>query len=221
MNYIYDVVLNLNKNNIYEFYEWKDEDNPEFILKIPMYKVDKDTFLNIKYDDIIINKKFLDVIEDKTETYSPNSISIIRYACIFVCDENVIAVEFDSDGNNYMKSNLSIEEQQEIIDASKSIKYSIIEYKIKKQSKGDKKYVTRKEEEIEKNLILKLNNMKKNNEISKLKYIFYEIYNEKLDDVDKIYNKLINVALAYNQKTMKLLEILNLTENKKIMSNNS
>ena len=39
MNYIYDITLNLNKK-LYEFYEWKEEDNPEFILKIPVYKVE-------------------------------------------------------------------------------------------------------------------------------------------------------------------------------------
>lgn len=37
MNYIYDITLNFNKNNLYEFYEWRDEDVPEFILKIPVF----------------------------------------------------------------------------------------------------------------------------------------------------------------------------------------
>lgn len=36
--------------------------------------------------------------------------------------------------------------------------------------------------------------MNKNNESSKLKYIFYEIYNEKCDDIEKVYSKLINIT---------------------------
>ena len=44
MNYIYDITLNLNKNNLYEFYEWREDDVPEFILKIPIYKIDKKLF---------------------------------------------------------------------------------------------------------------------------------------------------------------------------------
>ena len=36
MNYIYDITLNLNKNKLYEFYEWKEDDEPEIILKIPI-----------------------------------------------------------------------------------------------------------------------------------------------------------------------------------------
>lgn len=221
MNYIYDVTLNFSKNNLYEFYEWKEDDDPEFILKIPLYKVDSETFENLKNDDVLVNKRFLELLEDKTEVYTPNSINLVRYACIFASEYSAVAIEFDSDGNSYMKSKLSIDEESEILDSSKNIKYSIIDYKIKNKNRVKEKYVTRKEEEIEKYIVFKLDNMKKNNEQTKLKYIFYEIYNEKLDDIEKIYSKLINVAKNGDSKFYKLKEILNLMENKKIMSNNS
>ena len=221
MNYIYDITLNLNKNKIYDFYEWKDEDNPEFILKIPVYKVDSDTFLNLKNNDIIVNKNFLNMIEDKTETYSPNSINIIRYCALFVSDAGVVAIEFDSDGNNYMKSIVSIDEENEIIDAVKNIKYVILEYKIKRKIKNNIKFSTRNEKSIESYMLSKIDEMKQNCEYSKLKYIFYELYNEKSEDVERIYSKLINVSKNDNSKFNKLNDILNLIENRKIMSNNS
>ena len=221
MNYIYDITLNLNKNNLYEFYEWRDEDNPEFILKIPMFKIDEEAFLNFKYNDIIVSKKFLESIENKTETYSPNCIGIIRYACVFISGESTLALEFDSDGNNYMKSNISIEEENEILEASSDIKYTIIDYKVRKKIKKNIKFITRNEVETEKYILRKIENMKQNNEISKLKYIFYEIYNEKTEDIDKIYNKLINIAKNSDYKFSKLNDILNLIDNKKIMSNKS
>ena len=221
MNYIYDITLNFNRNDLYEFYEWRDDDNPEFILKIPMYKIDENAFYEIKNNDITLNKKVLEQICEKTEVYSPNSIGIIRYACLFMCKEDIIAVEFDSEGNSYMKSNLSLDEENEIIETSKNIKYSLVEYKVKNKKKYQNKYITRKENEIEKNLINRLENIKKNNEFLKMKYIFFELYNEKIDDIEKIYNKLINVIKNDSNKIGKLCEILNLTENKKIMSNNS
>lgn len=221
MNYIYDITLNFSRNNMYEFYEWKEEDDPEFILKIPLYKVDEETFYDLKNNDVIVSKKLLELIEDKTEIYTPTSINLIRYACVFISENSVFALEFDSDGNNYMKSNLSIDEESEIIDSSKNIKYSIIDYKIKNKNKIKERFITRKEEEIERYLVTKLDNMKKNNEQTKLKYIFYEIYNEKMDDIEKIYSKLLNVAKNGDNKFYKLREILNLMENKKIMSNNS
>lgn len=221
MNYIYDVTFNLNKNNLYNFYEWKEEDNPEFILKTPIFKIDKDTYLDIKNNDVIVDKKFLNLIENKTETYCPNCIGIIRYACILATDSEVFGVEFDSDGNNYMKSSISIDEENEILDVVTNMKYSIIDYKIRKRIKIENKFKTRNEKDIEKYLINKLNNMKDNNELSKLKYIFYEVYNEKIDDIDKIYNKLINITKNDDYKFKKLSEIFNMIDNKKIMSNNS
>ena len=161
MNYIYDITLNFSRNNMYEFYEWKEEDDPEFILKIPLYKVDEETFYDLKNNDVIVSKKLLELIEDKTEIYTPTSINLIRYACVFISENSVFALEFDSDGNNYMKSNLSIDEESEIIDSSKNIKYSIIDYKIKNKNKIKERFITRKEEEIERYLVTKLDNMKK------------------------------------------------------------
>lgn len=221
MNYIYDIVLNLNKGNLFDFYEWRDSDNPEFILKIPLFKVDDETFLDFKNNDIIINKKFLDAIENKTETYSPNCIGIIRYACVFVNFNNAIAIEFDSEGNNYMKSSISIEEESEILDSSKNLKFNLIDYKVKKKIKKEKIFATRSQLEIEKYLIKKISNMKNNNELSKLKYIYYEMYEEKNEDIEKIYNKLLKIIKNHDYKFIKLNNILNVMENKKIMSNNS
>lgn len=221
MNYIYDITLNLNKNNIYEFYEWEEDDVPEFILKIPIFKIDKDAFYEIKSSKIIICKDFLLNIFDKTEVYNEDSISLIRYACLFSDGESVIGIEFDSDGNSYMKSNLSIDDELETIELVKDIKYTILDYKIKNINNMQIKLLTRKEKEEEEYLIDKINNMHKNKEYDKLKYIFYELYNERLDNIEKVYSKLINVIKNNENKIKKLIEITDLMENKKIMTNNS
>ena len=221
MNYIYDVTLNLSKNNLYEFYEWKEEDDPEFILKIPIFRVDKETFIDLKYNNVIISKDFLLKIFDKTEVYTPNSINLIRYAALFSCDESVVGIEFDSDGNNYMKSNISVEEEIEIIECSKLLKFTIIDYKVKSKNNIKEKLSTRKEIEDINFALKKLNDIYQNNEEIKLKYIFYELYNEKLEDIEKIHIKLINIIKNNDEKASKLNEILKLMDNKKIMSNNS
>lgn len=221
MNYIYDITLNLNKNKLYEFYEWKDEDVPEFILKIPIYKVDKNTFIDIRNNEVVVSKDFLMTIFDKTEVYTDDAISLIRYSSLFSDGDNVIGIEFDSSGNSYMKSNLSIDDESEILEITKDIKYTILDYKVKKINTPQTKILTRKEEEEEQYLIKKVNFIYKNNELDKLKYIFYELYNEKLDNVEKVYSKLINIIKNNENKVKRLLEIINLMENKKIMTNNS
>lgn len=221
MNYIYDVTLNFNRNNLYEFFEWKEEDDLEFILKIPVFKVSIEDLLNIKYSDTIVSKDFLNSIEDKTQVYAPNSVNIIRYACIFSSEEMCVALEFDEYGNSYMKSNLSIEEAEEVLSCAKIMKYTILDYKIK--TKRNIEYIcsTRTEREDRKNIIKNLEKINKNKEIVKLKYIFYEIYNEKSNDVEKIYSKLMNIAKNNDVKFVKLKNLIDLIENKKIMSNNS
>lgn len=221
MNYIYDITLNLNKNNLYEFYEWREDDVPEFILKIPIYKIDKNAFFDIKNNNIIVDKDFLITIFDKTEVYTEDAISLIRYAALFSDGNNVIGIEFDSSGNSYMKSNLSIDDESEVLEIIKDIKYTLLDYKVKNINNLQIKLLTRKEKEEEEYLLNRVNSMYKNNETEKLKYIFYELYNEKLDNLEKVYSKLINAVKNNESKVKRLLEIISLMENKKIVTNNS
>ena len=221
MNYIYDITLNLNKNNLYEFYEWREDDVPEFILKIPIYKIDKNAFFDIKNNNIIVDKDFLITIFDKTEVYTEDAISLIRYAALFSDGNNVIGIEFDSSGNSYMKSNLSIDNESEVLEIIKDIKYTLLDYKVKNINNLQIKLLTRKEKEEEEYLLNRVNSMYKNNETEKLKYIFYELYNEKLDNLEKVYSKLINAVKNNESKVKRLLEIISLMENKKIVTNNS
>lgn len=221
MNYIYDITLNLNKNNLYEFYEWREDDVPEFILKIPIYKIDKNAFFDIRNNNIIVDKDFLITIFDKTEVYIEDAISLIRYAALFSDGNNVIGIEFDSSGNSYMKSNLSIDDESEVLEIIKDIKYTLLDYKVKNINNLQIKLLTRKEKEEEEYLLNRVNSMYKNNETEKLKYIFYELYNEKLDNLEKVYSKLINAVKNNESKVKRLLEIISLMENKKIVTNNS
>lgn len=221
MNYIYDITLNLNKNNLYEFYEWREDDVPEFILKIPIYKIDKNAFFDIKNNNIIVDKDFLITIFDKTEVYTEDAISLIRYAALFSDGNNVIGIEFDSSGNSYMKSNLSIDDESEVLEIIKDIKYTLLDYKVKNIKNLQIKLLTRKEKEEEEYLLNRVNSMYKDNETEKLKYIFYELYNEKLDNLEKVYSKLINAVKNNESRVKRLLEIISLMENKKIVTNNS
>ena len=59
MNYIYDILINLNNSKNYEFYEWRDSDNIFHIRKVPILKVSNDKFLDIKRNNIIIDKDIL------------------------------------------------------------------------------------------------------------------------------------------------------------------
>ena len=122
---------------------------------------------------------------------------------------------------NSYQDNLSIDEEDEVIECAKLIKYTILDYKLKSKKSINIVSSTRYEREMSKYLVKSLERMNKNNENSKLKYIFYEIYNEKCDDIEKVYSKLINITKNNDNKFIKLKNLIGLIENKKIMSNNS
>ena len=58
MDYIYDIVLNY-QNNYYEFYEWKTTDKIINIKKIVVYMVNNEDYLNLKYNNVILDRKLL------------------------------------------------------------------------------------------------------------------------------------------------------------------
>ena len=58
MDYIYDIVLNF-QNNYYDFYEWKSSDKVINVKKILVYKINNQDYLNLKYNDVILDTKLL------------------------------------------------------------------------------------------------------------------------------------------------------------------
>ena len=63
MNYIYDIVLNFNKEYFY-FYEWNKKDNIINIKKIPLFVVDNNTFNMMKYDKVVVDSSFIELIKE-------------------------------------------------------------------------------------------------------------------------------------------------------------
>jgi len=189
MKYIYDIILNFNEE-LYEFYEWKDEDYFDYIKKIPIIKVTKETVKDIMKNRIMINSDFIKTINNACEVYTNNSVKTIEYACIFCSNSTIIAVEFNYKGISIMKSDLLIDEGLDIIEYCKKIKPMNLEYKI--ICNDEKKLITRKEEEMINFMKREINNIYKDNNFDKLKYIYFECFNKIEDNILKIYEELKN-----------------------------
>ena len=102
MNYIYDIVLNFNKD-YFCFYEWNKKDNIINIKKIPLFVVDDNTFNIMKYDKVVVDSNFIELIKDKTYTYSKNKVS---NSTLLSNGKEVIGVLFDNSGNLIKRSSL-------------------------------------------------------------------------------------------------------------------
>ena len=201
MNYIYDIYLNFNKT-LYDFYEWNKNDNLIHIKKTPIFIIDSDTLRCITTNDIKIDSNFITKIINKTEVFSPNNKN---YICALFSDyDDIIAIEFDKNGNSINKSVLYIDEENEIIENLDKDKICNISFKLIK--KTPYKLKTRRQIKTD-NFI---NSELKNIDSKKLRYICYECLGTANSNFEDNLQKL--KTLQYASKGYKnLYDILKLT----------
>ena len=216
MIYTYDILLNWTKDErLKEFYEWNLEDDLEHIKKMPIIRISESFLKDLLTSKIKIDKSFLSKIKYKTESYFHNEIDVIDYAVIVTTLRKALALELDNEGNVMYKSNLLIDEEEEVLEIGEELVVMDIPYKvISKNSKIS--YLTRKEEEEKKFLIKELKKIKQNKEESKLNYLFKEFF---IDDVNAFNDKLNilekEISKDYNSFHHKLYNLLKLSTIKK------
>ena len=176
MDYIYDIVLNFH-DSYYEFYEWKREDKIINVKRIPIYKISNTDYLNIKNNEVIIDRNSLD---------KHNKMFLLTSSI------EVMGVIIDNDGKVIKRSSLLFEEADEILEDKDNIKKSNIKYKIIKHNNN--KYISRlfKEKDSYVKKYLSNNELKENEYV--LKYIYYDIYNIEEDNTEKIYKELVELS---------------------------
>lgn len=218
---VYDIILNLlDGNRIYDFFEWKSNDNIEHIKKIPMVKVSSSFLKDIAQNSINIDINFLKEIYIKTEIYNDDSTTVIDYACLFTDSNKVIAVEFDKEGKSLFKSNLLIEEEEEILELSNEIKLQSIKYRIIKKYNYIK-FLTREEEYRINYLLKEINYAYKKGLSEKINYLYEEIFPSDNKSLDDKYNILVNdIKENYSKNHNKIFKILKLTHSKKKTTSN-
>lgn len=176
MDYIYDIVLNFQKE-YYDFYEWFPTDKIVNIKKIPIYKVSNNDYLKIRNNIVTI---------DKMSLPKPNKIFLITSGL------EVMALLIDNVGHVIKKSSLLFDEADEILEDKDKIKKIDIKYNIDKIN--NIKYISRKKIEKIKYVNKYLRKTFKYKDKYYLKYLYFEIFNEEEDDINKVYSRLVELA---------------------------
>ena len=172
MDYIYDIVLNF-QNNYYEFYEWKTTDKIINIKKILAYLVSNQDYLNLKYNEVILDRKLL-----------PKQIKIF----LITNGIEVMGLLLDNEGKIIKRSSLLLDEADDILEDKETLKQLPLKY-IKNKEKKHNIYNRLLEEKI--NFIQKyFSNIDIQRDEYLLKYIYYEIYNIEEDNINKVYKQL-------------------------------
>lgn len=212
MNYIYDIFVNFQKK-LYDFYDWNINDNITHIRKIPTFKISNKEFDDLKKNVLKIDKPFLSKIYNKSEEFRQNETVKIKYTSVFSNGKEVIAIKFNKNGINYMKSTLAIDEQDDIIDIIKFQKETKLKYKIIKKH-SEENFQTRFEIENKKFIINELNKIYNDKNYQKLNYIYLECFGKQEKNIDKAINKIKKEITEYNDNFYKIFKIFKITTQK-------
>lgn len=214
MKYIYDILLNFNEE-LYDYYEWKESDYIEYVKKIPLVKVKTEDYRKIRDYKVVVPQEVLDKIYNTTEVYVDKTVKLIEYACVFTNGEEVIAVEFNYRGFSIMKSNLLIDESDEIIEISDKLKEVELKYEVISKEESNK-FITRNESEKLMFLNREIKMLYRDKNGDKLKYLYYECFNKRENDIEVIYNLFMSfISKEWDEKHNKLYELLKLAYIKK------
>lgn len=216
MIYIYDILVNFCDNDlVYDFYEWNSSDNVENIKRIKLIHISREMYQDLLEYECIIDNELLIKIYRTCEIYKAKKIKILDY-CLLVSDgSRVMAIELNKDGTIIYKSNLLLDEEEEIAILASNLEISNINYsKNKKIFKN--RFFTRHELIIRNYLYNEINNSYKNKEYDKLRFLYQEYFDKDTLSYSDMKNDLINsIKTNIDNKHIELFDLLKLSTKKK------
>ena len=209
MIYIYDILLNFNKEKrLYDFYEWKDEDNVVNIKKIRLAKVPKKTLDDFITYNICIDVEFLNKIFKTCELYEKSKLDSYNYTVLLSDGERVFGFIFASDGNIINRSKLLLDEEMEIAILANNLDITKIDYIVGSKVDIARTLMTRSELEIYDFLYKEIIDTYNNSEYSKLNYLYQEYFDKKSSSNKKMFDELIDSLKCIDDKHKELYDLL-------------
>ncbi len=190
MNYIYDIYANINKK-YYDIYDWQKKDKIIHIKKIPIFKIKSSDLQKFIKDEIKLDETFVKSIKNKTEFFNNNLNSNF---CAFTDMRDEIITKISNNGNIIGKSSIHFTDKYNATNAFKKINLSNIDYKITKVIPLDSE---NRYEKIRRNFLMKnIDILSK----EKLTYLYFECFEQKVDNEKIIKNHLKKEIVKQNEK---------------------
>lgn len=183
MNYIYDVLVNF-QNEVKEFYEWDKTDYILHLRKTPILKVKTSFLKHLFYNEIKVEKKLLEVIQNKTEFFNHKKNNY-KFISVFTDSLTSIVVQFDEQGKILGRSLLQMEEDMEVLDISEHLKIQEFSYSILTE-RSYNPFFTQNELKKQEFIHDMFNTLEKDKNIEKLKYIYYDCFTEICENKEEI-----------------------------------
>lgn len=211
MNYIYDVLLNFQKD-FYDFYEWNEDDEIIHIRKMPLFYISNKDYNIIKNSIVCFNKDFCDKIHNRTEKFKKINVALLNYVFLISNGKETMALKLNKNGVTTHKSSLLLDENEEISEMAEDLKLYNLEYKI--INSNDISFNTRYEKENIVDISNKLCFLYNHKEDDKLKFLYLECFGKVEDDVNKVFNKLQKEIKSNNKVTLKMIDFFKLINQK-------
>lgn len=185
MNFLYDILLNFTDSNLYEYFDWNNNDYIINNKKLPLFRVDYKTIYDFCNYKIKIDQSFLKHLSNNSYNKKLN----IDYIFVLSNTDKSIGIGVDKKGNVLYRSCLSYEDEDYANKLVNSLNTSSFSYKI--INRKSNKYVLR-DEVIKKEILIKEFKKRyylKNYDV--LKYYYLEVFDKECDNIKEVYNSLI------------------------------
>lgn len=205
MTYVYDLLINMNG---YNFYEWNEEDDIEYLKKSILIKISDYMYRKIISNNIVIGDKTLNLINNKSCVLKNKRIETIPYMCVFTNGKDTTGVTFSSKGEIISKTKFTIQDELELLENSKCLKTYRIDYREITNKKLNNCFNLREDKEKINYILNSLEQIK--NDKYKIEYLYYEWFNKKVGTND-FFDELINdIKNNYSEDRKDFLELLDL-----------
>ena len=185
MNYYYDILVNL-EVEFYEFYEWEKNDPIIAIKKTPLFKVSHNVIVDFLTYDITLDEELTINLLEKTICKNKEKIN----ALLISDTKTSLFLEINDNGKVIFKSKLLVEDENNINEIVNALRETNLKYQVgKKVLKNNLLRQTIKEQKL---ILIELNGLKKNKDVDKCNYLYFELFHKIDDDYEQEINDMIN-----------------------------
>jgi len=217
VKYIYDILLNFDEMQLYDFFEWDVEDDIEYFKKVPILRIKTSSYKKIVIGNTIDDSTLLDKIYNATEVYDNKRVRKLEYALILTNGKEAVAVLLDKKGQIIMMSRMLVDEEEEVIEIGNTMEEQFLNVLGDNELfKNEVIYLTRHEYKKKFFLNKEIDILYTDRNVGKLKYLYYECSNEMEDDIHLLYDKIkLFLNQDWNMKHEALYDLVRLSYSKK------
>lgn len=198
MNYYYDLVLNFDLDHLWHFYEWEKSDFLTYVKKIPLFRIDFETMKDFLLYQVKLDSSFVSEIAHKTIV--KNQDESLEYAFLISDAKNSLAVLLNEEGKVIALSSVLISDDNNINEFMYTLKERTLSYEC--LEKRNLTHELRQKEKLSQMIQIELSTIKKEQNLNKLKYLYYEWFGQDENDFTTMYQEMQSSLQSIDYETL-------------------